>query len=65
MDGMTDWTERRRVAESLLSQKPGCENDKNLIMALLILQIEAIKTIETLRAELDMKALGSKPVSSG
>lgn len=65
MDDMTDWTERRRVAESLLSQKPGCENDKNLIMALLILQIDAIKTIEVQRAELDMKALGSTPVSTG
>lgn len=65
MDGMTDWTERRRVAESLLSKKLGCENDKNLIMALLILQIKAIKTIETLRVELDMKALGSTPTPTG
>jgi len=65
MDGMTNWAERRRVAESLLSQKPGCENDKNLVMALLILQIDAIKTIEVQRAELDMKALGGTPASSG
>lgn len=57
MDGMTDWTERRRVVESLLSQKPGCENDKNLIMALLLLQIKAIKTIETLRVELDARVV--------
>lgn len=62
---MTDWAESRRVAESLLSKKLGCENDKNLIMALLILQIKAIKTIETLRVELDMKALGSTSTSSG
>lgn len=54
---MTDWTKRRRVAESLLSQKPGCENDKNLIMALLLLQIKAIKTIETLRVELDARVV--------
>ena len=65
MDGMTDWTERRRVAESLLFQKPGCENDKNLIMALLILQIDAIKTIKVQHAELDMKALGNAPTLSG
>lgn len=65
MDGMTDWVESRRIAESLLSKKLGCENDKNLIMALLLLQIKAIKTIETLRVELDMKDLGSTSTSSG
>ena len=61
----TQSSQSRRVAESLLSKKLGCENDKNLIMALLILQIKAIKTIETLRVELDMKDPSSTPASTG
>lgn len=52
-----DWSRRLQTAQSLQDQRLGCREDKTLIMALLILQIEAIKTIQRLQAELNAKGI--------
>lgn len=50
-----DWSRRLQTARSLQDQRLGCRDDKTLIMSLLILQIQAIETIQRLQAELNAK----------
>ena len=50
-----DWSHRLQVARSLQDQRLGCWDDRNLIMSLLIIQIQAIETIQRLQTELNAK----------